>query len=117
MSGVFEKVVSNKGTIDMKTEFVRPDKVSGCKWHLGADPSSSPHTKVNVLVLLPVLHLTILRDNFVFPNLSLFVFSEPRPKILPSILSAIGQTPLVRLNNIPKSLGIRCEMRKQPISH
>lgn len=83
MSAVFEKVVSNKGTIDMKTEFVRPDKVSGCKWHLGADPASSPHTKVKL---------------------------EPRPKILSNILSAIGQTPMVRLNSIPKSLGIRCEM-------
>lgn len=33
-----------------------------------------------------------------------------RNKILPDILSAIGQTPLVRLNNIPKSHGIKCEM-------
>lgn len=83
MSGIFDKVVSNKGTIDMKTEFVRPDKVSGCKWHLGADPASSPHSKKT---------------------------PGPRPKILPNILSAIGNTPLVRLNNLPKSCGLRCEM-------
>lgn len=83
MSGVFDKVVTNKGTIDMKTEFVRPDKVSGCKWHLGVDPGSSPHTQQK---------------------------PTPRPKILPNILTAIGQTPLVRLNNIPKSCGVRCEM-------
>ncbi|XP_072765152.1 cystathionine beta-synthase isoform X2 [Anoplolepis gracilipes] len=33
-----------------------------------------------------------------------------RNKILPDILSAIGDTPLVRLNNIPKKHGIKCEM-------
>lgn len=44
MSVIFDKVVTNKDTIDMKTEFVRPDKPMACKWHLGADPASSPHT-------------------------------------------------------------------------
>jgi cystathionine beta-synthase len=33
-----------------------------------------------------------------------------RPKILNSILEAIGDTPLVRLNKIPQSLGIECEV-------
>uniref|UniRef100_A0A1B6CA55 Cystathionine beta-synthase n=1 Tax=Clastoptera arizonana TaxID=38151 RepID=A0A1B6CA55_9HEMI len=33
-----------------------------------------------------------------------------RPKILPNILHAIGQTPLVRINNITKKDGIKCEI-------
>jgi cystathionine beta-synthase len=31
---------------------------------------------------------------------------------MPNILSAVGGTPMVRLNNIPKSFGLKCEMRK-----
>jgi hypothetical protein len=33
-----------------------------------------------------------------------------RPKILPNILSHIGKTPLVRLNRIPQSAGVKCEV-------
>ncbi|XP_073994700.1 cystathionine beta-synthase isoform X1 [Rhodnius prolixus] len=33
-----------------------------------------------------------------------------RMKILPNILKAVGNSPLVRLNNIPKAEGIKCEM-------
>jgi hypothetical protein len=33
-------------------------------------------------------------------------------KIMPNILSAIGCTPMVEMNNIPKSFGIQCKMRK-----
>jgi len=31
-------------------------------------------------------------------------------KVLPDILDTIGQTPMVRLNKIPKAHGIKCEM-------
>ncbi|KAJ8673933.1 hypothetical protein QAD02_005195 [Eretmocerus hayati] len=63
-------------------ELVRPDRPSKCTWQPNA--MASPHT-----------------DR-----------SKPsdRKKVLPSILSAIGQTPMVRLNNITKSHGIKCEM-------
>jgi cystathionine beta-synthase len=37
-------------------------------------------------------------------------YEEKRPKILPNILSAIGNTPLVRLNKIPKQYGLKCEL-------
>ncbi|XP_076246611.1 cystathionine beta-synthase isoform X2 [Calliopsis andreniformis] len=33
-----------------------------------------------------------------------------RSKIMPDILTAIGQTPLIKLNNIPKMYDIKCEM-------
>jgi hypothetical protein len=33
-------------------------------------------------------------------------------RIMPNILSAVGNTPMVRLNNIPKSFGLKCEMGK-----
>lgn len=40
------------------------------------------------------------------------IFRPPQQKILPNILSTIGRTPMVRLNKIPKSCGVSCEMRK-----
>lgn len=35
---------------------------------------------------------------------------NPRPKICPTVLANIGNTPLVRLNKIPQSLGVQCEV-------
>lgn len=32
------------------------------------------------------------------------------PEILPDILGKIGDTPLVRLNKIPKEFGLKCEI-------
>ncbi|XP_065563221.1 cystathionine beta-synthase-like [Artemia franciscana] len=63
--------------------FVRPDLPSKCTWHIGADPSTSPHSRKHL--------------------------QEPL-KILPNILSHVGRTPLVRLNRIPQSMGIKCEV-------
>jgi len=64
-------------------EFVRPDAPSRCTWHLNADPASSPHSKMK---------------------------PEPRLKIMPNILYNVGNTPLVRLNSVPKSYGLKCEL-------
>jgi len=36
--------------------------------------------------------------------------TQTQPKILNNILEAIGNTPLVRLNKIPQSLGLECEV-------
>jgi hypothetical protein len=33
-------------------------------------------------------------------------------KIYPDILKVIGSTPLVKLNHIPQSMGIKCDMCK-----
>lgn len=41
-----------------------------------------------------------------------FVRRHDRAHILPNILHAIGQTPLVKLNRIPQSEGIKCEICK-----
>lgn len=54
-----------------------------CTWVPGADKSKSPH---------------------IHPPLT------PPPKILSSILEHIGNTPLVRINNITKAEGIECEV-------
>jgi len=35
------------------------------------------------------------------------------PKILPTILENIGNTPMVRLNKIPQAKGIKCEVCKR----
>jgi len=35
-----------------------------------------------------------------------------RDQVLPNILHAIGRTPMVKLNHIPKAYGLKCEMCK-----
>ena len=34
----------------------------------------------------------------------------PRPKILPSVLAAVGNTPCIRINSIAASAGLACEL-------
>lgn len=80
---LYSKLLRREDNFDMDSEYVNPDLPSKCTWHLGADPSSSPHKPWKL---------------------------PPKPKILPNILSAIGRTPMVRLNKIPKSCGVSCEM-------
>jgi cystathionine beta-synthase len=61
-----------------------PNKdTSRCKWHLGTK-EPSPHTKVE--------------------------FNPNPPKIMDSVLDAIGHTPMIRLNRIPQSEGLKCEI-------
>ncbi|EEB17296.1 Cystathionine beta-synthase, putative [Pediculus humanus corporis] len=66
-----------------KLNFIRPDTPSRCTWKPGLNSSSSPH---NIKPL------------------------EERLKILPNVLHAVGNTPLIKLNRIPNSYGIKCEM-------
>lgn len=61
---------------------VKPDKPKHCTWQPNA--KGTPHTQRS-------LHVD-------------------RKKILPNILEAIGETPMVRLNKIPKQHGIKCEI-------
>ncbi|CAK9813176.1 Cystathionine beta-synthase [Anthophora plagiata] len=63
-------------------EFKRPDQPSRCTWEINA--SNTPHT--------------------------CRMETADRNKVMPDVLSSIGQTPLIKLNNIPKSYGIKCEM-------
>ncbi|XP_043788096.1 cystathionine beta-synthase [Apis laboriosa] len=63
-------------------EFKQPNRPSYCTWELNA--TNSPHT--------------CRTEN------------GDCTKIMPDILTAIGQTPLIKLNNIPKSYGIKCEI-------
>src|SRR4051812_44678781 len=39
-------------------------------------------------------------------------FAPTRPKLMDTILEAIGHTPMVRLNKIPQSMGIEAEICK-----
>lgn len=59
-----------------------PNSSSRCRWQTKS--SDSPHFRRDVL--------------------------NDRKKVLPDILEAIGQTPLVRLNRIPKLYGVKCEV-------
>ncbi|KAL1110217.1 hypothetical protein AAG570_008294 [Ranatra chinensis] len=64
--------------------FIAPNKPSRCTWH-PKTTEKSPHA---------------CRTNL----------SHNRMKILPNILHAIGDSPMVRLNHIPQAEGIKCEM-------
>ncbi|XP_071175798.1 cystathionine beta-synthase-like isoform X1 [Mytilus edulis] len=61
----------------------RPDLPSKCTFHQAKSMEESPHIHADV---------------------------TPRPKILPNILHQIGNTPLVKLNNIPKKEGLQCDI-------
>jgi cystathionine beta-synthase len=70
---------------DSVRHWIRPDLPSKCTYKLGTPLTDSPHR-----------HLK--REDYV------------KPKILPNILSQINGTPLVRINKIGKSEGLKCEI-------
>ncbi|XP_056145115.1 cystathionine beta-synthase b [Lampris incognitus] len=70
-------------TSSSERNWIRPDLPSKCTWRLGMPISESPHK-----------HQARVKA----------------PYILPNILSRIGDTPLVRLNKIPKVFGLKCEL-------
>ncbi|XP_049951948.1 cystathionine beta-synthase isoform X1 [Schistocerca serialis cubense] len=76
-------VVLKQGHAAEKISFVPPNMPSRCTWHLGADGKTTPHSLEKL---------------------------TPPKKIMPNVLHVIGNTPMIRLNNIPKSRGIKCEM-------
>ena len=43
-------------------------------------------------------------------------FRKERPKIMSNVLEAIGHTPLVQLNNIPREEGVNCRVCKLYLS-
>ncbi|XP_017877639.1 cystathionine beta-synthase [Ceratina calcarata] len=63
-------------------DFKPPNRTSCCTWELNA--TNSPHTYR--------------------------VQNADRDRIMPHILTNIGRTPIVKLNNIRKSYGIKCEL-------
>ncbi|XP_071511723.1 cystathionine beta-synthase-like [Diadema antillarum] len=66
--------------------WVAPDLPSRCTWHLGVGVEKSPHRHCQS------------RGN------------EINSRVQPDILRMIGNTPLVRINNIVKGTGIQCEI-------
>ncbi|XP_063301678.1 cystathionine beta-synthase isoform X1 [Pelobates fuscus] len=78
-------VANGNVEVDLGTDrkWIRPDLPSKCTWALGKPQADSPH------------HHVELKHN---------------PRILPSILDKIGDTPLVRINNIGKIHGLKCEL-------
>uniref|UniRef100_A0A8B9L4T3 Cystathionine beta-synthase n=1 Tax=Astyanax mexicanus TaxID=7994 RepID=A0A8B9L4T3_ASTMX len=63
--------------------WIRPDLASRCTWKLDGPNVDSPH------------------------NHSI---RTKAPHILPNILRKIGDTPMVRINKIPKTFGLKCEI-------
>ena len=71
--------------------FVRPDLPSRCTWR-----KEGPRTPQDLSTMSQGPHsLQQLAD---------------RPGIMPDVLGAIGNTPLVRVNKISKSAGLKCEL-------
>ncbi|NXR73512.1 CBS synthase, partial [Pycnonotus jocosus] len=68
---------------EKERQWIRPDTPSKCTWKLGKPLSASPHYHASL---------------------------PERPKILPSILNKVGNTPLVRINKIGKHFGLKCEL-------
>ncbi|VEN40179.1 unnamed protein product [Callosobruchus maculatus] len=60
-----------------------PDKKPKCKWHMNADKNSTPHHTEDW---------------------------KKYTKILPNALEAIGNTPMIKLNKIPQSEGLKCDV-------
>uniref|UniRef100_A0A8C4EX79 Cystathionine beta-synthase n=1 Tax=Dicentrarchus labrax TaxID=13489 RepID=A0A8C4EX79_DICLA len=73
----------NTKNVTAERKWIRPDLPSRCKWSLGASKADSPHSQVPRTI---------------------------SPTILPNILHRIGDTPLVRINKIPKVFGLKCEI-------
>ncbi|NWH39910.1 CBS synthase, partial [Chloropsis hardwickii] len=68
---------------EKERQWIRPDTPSKCTWKLGKPLSASPHH-----------HATL----------------SEHPKILPNILTKVGNTPMVRINKIGKHFGLKCEL-------
>lgn len=67
----------------MSVHFELPNARPKCLWSLSGESAKDPH-------------------NHDFP--------KQKPKILSNVLEQIGETPLVRLNKIPKQMGVKCEV-------
>uniref|UniRef100_A0A8C7IV34 Cystathionine beta-synthase n=1 Tax=Oncorhynchus kisutch TaxID=8019 RepID=A0A8C7IV34_ONCKI len=78
-----ENDLENTVTGTEERQWIRPDLPSRCTWKLGMSSAESPHC-----------HSA----------------KTEAPRILPNILRRIGDTPLVRMNKIPKAFGLKCEL-------
>ncbi|XP_052866389.1 cystathionine beta-synthase-like protein [Anopheles cruzii] len=77
-------VTNGKPSVDQDpmAHFVRPDAPSRCTWSLGTQEPSPHH------------HQPLVQKS----------------SVLSSILEAVGGTPLVKLNKIPQSFGLKCNV-------
>ncbi|XP_062538975.1 cystathionine beta-synthase-like [Armigeres subalbatus] len=73
---------AKNGLSDFESYFVRPDLASRCTWKLGTT-ETSPHQ------CRPPVH---------------------HKKAIDNILDAIGNTPLVKINKLPKEFGVKCNV-------
>lgn len=80
---VDESIKLEGGKSVAERKWIRPDLESRCTWRLGMSPEESPHTQ--------------------------WQRTTP-PQILPNVLRRIGDTPLVRMNKLPKTFGLKCEL-------
>eukprot|EP00057_Strongylocentrotus_purpuratus_P020681 XP_011675155.1 PREDICTED: cystathionine beta-synthase-like [Strongylocentrotus purpuratus] len=68
--------------------WIAPDLPSRCTWHLGMEKGKSPHS----------------HDKS--------EGNKVRERAQPTILKMIGNTPLIRINNVTKGTGLKCQICK-----
>ena len=98
--------------------FVRPDGASRCAWL-----QTGPRTPVDMSAMTQVgmslknspsdvcsFHSSLTKTIMQGPHT--LQMPKERPGIMPNVLHAIGNTPLVRINRIAQSAGLKCEMCK-----
>lgn len=77
------QLMEKSSEVSMDRKWIRPDLPSRCTWKLGDLNTESPHN-----------HYQRTKTSGIIPN----------------ILSKIGETPMVRMNKIPKAFGLKCEL-------
>ncbi|KAL6484365.1 hypothetical protein MHYP_G00064100 [Metynnis hypsauchen] len=82
-SAQVDKKLENGEEGIMERNWSHPDLARRCTWKLGEPNKDSPH---------------------------MYSQRTTVPKIMPSILGGIGNTPMVRVNKIPKAFGLKCEI-------
>ncbi|NWV37838.1 CBS synthase, partial [Grantiella picta] len=80
-------LVNGSGAGSQDSTWIHPNLPSRCTWTATTPASESPHSCVRL---------------------------TEEKKILPSILKKIGCTPMVRINKIGKSYGLKCELCEFP---
>lgn len=78
-----EKEQLPPGPVPQPPTWAQPNLPSPCTWRLGSSNKNNPHHRQ--------------------PR-------QPKPKIMDNILENIGNTPMVRVNRIGKSFGLKCEL-------
>ncbi|NWV16904.1 CBS synthase, partial [Origma solitaria] len=80
-------LINGSGAENQDSTWIHPNLPSKCTWTATTPASKSPHSCIPL---------------------------TEEKKILPNVLKKIGCTPMVRINKIGKSYGLKCELCECP---